>query len=131
VVEAIAHTNVRKAPGYVLISTKVLKELPKKAATLLTILYDDMLCLFYYPLLWKFAQIIMVPKPGKFINDVTSYGPISLLPIPLKIFENLPLKRSEVMSTSRRFFLITNLAFELVIQPSIKRAESSTRSLKA
>ena len=33
VVEAIAHINVRKAPGYDLISGKVLKELPKKATT--------------------------------------------------------------------------------------------------
>jgi hypothetical protein len=52
-----------------------------------------MLRLSYYPLLWKFAQIIVVPKPGKPINDVTSYRPISLLPIPSKIFEKLLLKR--------------------------------------
>jgi hypothetical protein len=37
VVEAVAHTNVRKLSGYDLISGKVLKELPKKAITLLTI----------------------------------------------------------------------------------------------
>jgi len=55
VVEAIAHTNVSKAPGYDLISGKVLKELPKKAVTLLTILYNRMLRLSYYPLLWKFT----------------------------------------------------------------------------
>jgi len=82
VVEVIAHTNVSKAPGYDLISGKVLNELPKKAITLLTILYNSMPRLSYYPLLWKFAQIILVPKPGKPINDVTSYRPISLLPIP-------------------------------------------------
>jgi hypothetical protein len=86
VVEAIARTNVRKAPGYDLISGKVLKELPKKAITLLTILYNSMFRLSYYLLLWKFAQIVMVPKPGKPINDVTSYRPISVLPIPSKIF---------------------------------------------
>jgi hypothetical protein len=44
VVYALAQTNVRKAPGYDLISGKVLKELPKKAITLLN-----------YSLLWKFA----------------------------------------------------------------------------
>jgi len=93
VVEAIAHTNVRKVPGYDLISGEVLKELPKKAITLLTILYNSMLHLSYYSLLWKFARIIMVPKPGKPINDVTSYRPISLFPIPSKIFEKLLLKR--------------------------------------
>jgi hypothetical protein len=86
VVEVIVHTNVRKVPGYGLISGKVLNELPKKYITLLTILYNSMLRLFSYPLLWKFAQIIMVPKPGKPINDVTSYRPINLLPIPSNIF---------------------------------------------
>jgi hypothetical protein len=90
-VEALAQTNVRKAPGYDLISGKVLKELPKKAITLLTILYNSILRLSYYPLLWKFAQ--MIPKPGKPVNDVTSYRPINLLPIPSKVFEKFLLKR--------------------------------------
>jgi len=47
VVEALARINVRKAPGYDLISGKVLKELPKKAVTLLTILYNNILRLSY------------------------------------------------------------------------------------
>jgi hypothetical protein len=71
----------------------VLKELPKKAITFLTILYNSIFRLSYYPLLWKFAQIIMVPKAGKPIDDVTSYRPISLLPIPSQVFEKLLLKR--------------------------------------
>ena len=35
----------------------------------------------------------MVPKTGKPAHDVTSYRPISLLPIPSKVFERLLLKR--------------------------------------
>jgi hypothetical protein len=35
----------------------------------------------------------MVPKPGKPINDVTSYRLITLLPLPSKIFEKLLLQR--------------------------------------
>ena len=94
VVDALACTNVRKAPGYDFISGKVLKELPKKAIILLTILYNSILRLSYYPLLWKFAQIVMVPKPGKPVGDASSYRPISLLPIPSKVFENLLLKKA-------------------------------------
>ena len=35
----------------------------------------------------------MVPKPGKPVDDATSYRPISLLPFPSKVFEKLLLKR--------------------------------------
>ena len=93
VVETLAHTNVRKAPGYDLISGTVLQELPPKAITFLTILYNSILRLSYYPLLWKFAQIIMVPKPGKPVAEVASYRPISLLP--LEGIRETPEKASE------------------------------------
>jgi hypothetical protein len=94
----IARLNVRKAPGYDLISGKVLQVLPPTAVVLLTTLYNSMLRLSYYPLLWTFAQIIMVPKPGKPAQDVASYRPISLLPIPAKVFAKILLKqlRSDV-----------------------------------
>jgi hypothetical protein len=132
VVDALAQTNVCKAPGYDLISGNVLKELPKTAINLLTTFYNSILRLSYYPLLWKFAQIIMVPKPGKPVDDITPYRPISLLPIPSKVFEKLLLKRlrSEV-DLSALLPDIINLALELVTLLSIKRIGSSTRSLKA
>jgi hypothetical protein len=40
-----------------------------------------------------FAQIIMIPKPGKSANEVNSSRPISLLPVTSKLFEKLLLKR--------------------------------------
>jgi len=52
-----ASLSVRKAPGYDLISGKVLQELPPKAVVLLTNLYNSMPRLYYYPLIWKFAKI--------------------------------------------------------------------------
>jgi hypothetical protein len=90
---AIAHINARKAPRYDLITGKVLQELPKKAVHLLTTFYNSALRLAYFPLLWKFAHIIMIPKPGKPIHDTASYRPISLLPSHSKVFEKLLLKR--------------------------------------
>ena len=89
----IARLNVHKAPGYDLISGKVLRKLPPAAVALLTTLFNSIFRLSYYPLLWKFAQIIMVPKPGKPTYEVASYRPISLLTIPSKVFEKLLLKR--------------------------------------
>ncbi|MFP3031195.1 MAG: hypothetical protein ACEY3M_08715, partial [Wolbachia sp.] len=47
----------------------------------------------YFPIQWKYPHIIMIPKPGKPPTEVTSYRPISLLPILSKIFERLLLNR--------------------------------------
>jgi hypothetical protein len=46
-----------------------------------------------FPAQWKVAQIIMIPKPGKPLEEVGSYRPISLLIIMRKIFEKAVLKR--------------------------------------
>ena len=35
----------------------------------------------------------MIAKPGKTPNDVTSYRPVSLLPLPSKILEKILLRR--------------------------------------
>ena len=123
----ITSLNVRKAPGYDLISGKVLQELPPKAIVLLTTLYNSMLRLSYYPLIWKFAQIIMVPKPGKPAHDVTSYRPISLLPIPSKVFERLLLKRLRSDETYPSSFLITSSVFAPATPLSSKLIGLSTK----
>ena len=91
--DVINKCNSHKAPGYDLITGPILQELPQKAIVLLTTIYNSMLRLTYFPLTWKFAQIIMIHKPGKPPTRVTSYRPISLLPILSKIFERLFLKR--------------------------------------
>jgi hypothetical protein len=80
--QIIKKINEHKAPGYGLITGKILRQLPKKAIVLLTIIYNSMLRLSYFPVTWKFAQILMLPKPEKPVNEASSYCPISLLPIP-------------------------------------------------
>jgi hypothetical protein len=47
----------------------------------------------YFPVHWKVAQIIMIPKPGKPLEEASSCRPISLLPVLSKIFEKAKLKR--------------------------------------
>lgn len=83
----------KKAPGFDLITSEVLVHLPKKGILLLTILFNAVLRLHHYPLIWKISIINMVAKPGKPPAEITSYRPISLLPLLSKLFEKLLLQR--------------------------------------
>ena len=89
----INNINPKKAPGFDLITGEVLKNLPKKAIVKLTTLINAAFRLRYVPRLWKVAEVIMISKPGKPPHEVTSYRPISLLPVISKLFEKLLLKR--------------------------------------
>jgi hypothetical protein len=87
--------NPHKAPGYDLLTGAHLQNLPRKAIVLLTTIYNSMLRLCYFPVQWKYAQIIMIAKPGKPPTETNSYRPISLLRTLSKAFERLILKRLE------------------------------------
>lgn len=89
----IKNINSKKAPGYDLITGSVIKQLPDKALTALNQIYNSILRTGHYPSQWKVGQIILIPKAGKPPEEVTSYRPISLLPILSKLFEKLFLKR--------------------------------------
>ena len=55
--------------------------------------YNATLPTVHFPSQWKVAQIIMIVKPGKNPNYITSYRPISLLPTLSKILDKTILKR--------------------------------------
>lgn len=91
--EEIQKINTKKSPGYDLITGTIIKQLPTKAIQALTHLYNSILRVRHFPSQWKTAQIIMILKPGKPPTEITSYRPISLLPILSKILEKLILNR--------------------------------------
>jgi hypothetical protein len=88
-----AHANPKQAPGFDLITGIIMQQFPRQAFVKLTHLYNAAFRLKYVPSQWKAAEVIMVPNPGKPANEVSSYRPISLLPIMPKLFEKLVLKR--------------------------------------
>jgi len=92
----------KKAPGFDLITGKILKQLPKKAIVKLTYLYNAAFRLQYAPSYRKAAEVIMIPKPGKPATEVTSYRPISLLPVLSKLHEKLLLKRLKPVLDEKR-----------------------------
>jgi hypothetical protein len=91
--EVISNMNSKKSSGYDLITGKILKELSIIGIKYLTQLFSDALLKGFFPVQWKVAQVILILKPGKPPNELTSYRPISLLPIVFKVCEKLLLKR--------------------------------------
>jgi hypothetical protein len=83
----------RRAPGIDHITAQMLKELPYEGLLNLLYIFNPVLRLDYWPMSLKRAQIIMISKPGKDPTDVSSYRPISLLPIISKVLEKLIHKR--------------------------------------
>jgi hypothetical protein len=73
--------NPKKVEGFDLITGEVLQELPRKAIVKITNLINAAFRLKYVPRLWKVAEVIMIPKPGKPTHKAASYRPISLLPV--------------------------------------------------
>lgn len=93
--------NPKKSPGHDLITVKILKELPEVGLKYITQIYNAILLTSHFPLLWKLGQIILIQKPGKPPDSVSSYRPISLLPILAKVLEKLLLSRIEPILTNR------------------------------
>ncbi|KAL1116709.1 hypothetical protein AAG570_005181 [Ranatra chinensis] len=94
---AISKLPTKKAPGFDLITSTILRQLPKKAILFLTYIYNSVLRTTYFPLLRKFSQIKMIPKPNKPAKLPSSYRPISLLPLLGKLLEELLYKRLVIL----------------------------------
>lgn len=90
---SLCNTKPKKSPGVDLITGKILQELPENGYKLITFIYNAILRERYFPSQWKVSEIIMIHKPGKNPEEVSSYRPISLLPILSKNLEKLLLKR--------------------------------------
>jgi hypothetical protein len=66
--------------GYDLITGKILKELPLTGIKYVTQLFNALLLKGHFPAQWRAAaHNILIFKPGKPPNELTSYQPVSLL----------------------------------------------------
>jgi hypothetical protein len=86
--EVINSLNPKISPWYDLIAGRILKELPTIGTQYLSRLFNSVLHKGYFPAHWKVAQITLIPEPGKPSHELTSYRPISLLPIISKVLES-------------------------------------------
>ncbi len=96
VAEVLDKLKVKKTPGPDRVNADMLKNLSKKGIVYLTKLINTALRLKYVPKEWKLADVIMILKPGKPPDAVSSYRPISLLSIISKVFERILLPRIKI-----------------------------------
>jgi hypothetical protein len=85
--EAISGLKVSKAPGQNGLPNRASKHLPQRVVSFLDQIFNAILLIHYFPLMWKHAWVISVLKPGKDPALPSSYLPISLLETIGKIFE--------------------------------------------
>jgi hypothetical protein len=83
--EVINSLNPKESPSYDLVTGN--KELPTIGTKSLTQLFNALLLKGNFPARWKVAQIILILKPGKPPNELTSYRPISSYPLYLKFLK--------------------------------------------
>ena len=91
--KAVRELKVGKAPGPNGVPNTALRHLPDRALTFLTVVFNAVLRLQYYPSVWKHARVISILKPGKDPTLPSSYRPISLLDTVGKLFEKILLAR--------------------------------------
>ena len=63
--EAIRGLKVGKAPGPNGIPNRALKHLPRRAVSLLALIFSAILLTDHFPTVWKHARVISVLNPGK------------------------------------------------------------------
>lgn len=89
---AVRDLDTKKSPGADRITATMICYLPDSAMKMLMFIFNAILRLGFFPSSWKMSEIVMIPKPGKDVSQVTSYRPISLLSILSKLFEKLFLR---------------------------------------
>ena len=94
----------RSVPGEDQISYLILKNLDRKQLSNIALIYNSCLKTGYFPMAWKQAKVIMLPKPGKDLTKPTSYRPISLLPAIGKVFERIIASRLSTFLEKANYF---------------------------
>lgn len=100
-----------KAPGIDGIQNILLKNLPKKAIVLLTLIFNGCLKIGYFPSCFKCAKIVPVLKPNKDPCQPVSYRPISLLSCLGKIFEGIILNRISTFINQNNIIIAEQFGF--------------------
>jgi hypothetical protein len=92
----------RTAPGEDGISNTMIRNFTPNTIRHLTVIFNAVLQLGYFPTRWKHANILAIPKPTKSPQEPGSYRPISLLPALSILMERMVEKRIERYARQKR-----------------------------
>lgn len=93
VCSVIKSLKTNKAAGHDAISVRVIKNLPRKAVVFIVKIINGIFYTSHFPSAWKISKVIPLIKKNKDISQISSYRPISLLPVLSKIAEKIIKKR--------------------------------------
>lgn len=92
---ALERIKPRKAPGPDGIVTEVLKKAVEKSSEQFLQMFNKYMREAIFPIEWKIANVVLIPKPGRDSALSSSFRPICLLNITGKLFERIILGRLE------------------------------------
>ena len=104
ITKTLKNCKNRSAPGEDQISYLILKNLDRDQLSHIALIYNSCLKTGYFPMAWKQAKVVMLPKPGKDLTKPTSYRPISLLPAIGKVFERIIANRLSTFLEKANYF---------------------------
>lgn len=87
--EILRHSKSGKASGLDSVNIRVVKNFPILAIKFLAMIFNFCHINLYFPVNWKIAKTIAIPKPGKDRKLAQSYRPIALLSCFSKIYEKI------------------------------------------
>jgi hypothetical protein len=102
---ALGTTYLHKFSSIFSLHWRILNEMPRRGIVHPTTVCNAIIRKGYFPVQWKVAQVIMIPKLGKPLEEANSYKPISLPPIMSKLFEKVIFKRLRPILEENRIIL--------------------------
>lgn len=107
----IKELKPNKATGHDIISSRVLKNLPRKAVVFIVKLINGMYCTAHFPANWKTAKVIPVHKKNKDPSRIRNHRPVSLLPHLSKIAETSIKRRLLSFMMAKKFLVDVQFGF--------------------
>lgn len=114
VVAVLLRLKSKKAPGPDIIPNCVLKSLHKckRFVVSLVAIFNACLSLSYFPVEWKKAKILPIPKTLPASNNPSDFRPISLLSTMSKVFERLILDRMNIHESANKIIINEQFGFK-------------------